>query len=264
MKKLFLGLTLATSVICLASCSIKSTFGGEDSNGLDEDLETTEVISTYTEAYAKVMNSCFGVKNIISDTSYAIGSCVCIKKDDNYSYFITNRHVIESADNTKESSKLSIYFGEGTYYKATLLACTTYSQRSQNSADDLALLRIATPNGETIKAVEFSTSLISKGCSVISVGCPLSLSNYNTLTAGIVSKVITSSDLYMHTATINPGNSGGGLFTLDGKLVGLNVSANYSLETSGGYTYNEVDDQYNAITYSHILSFLDDNNFELD
>ena len=43
-----------------------------------------------------------------------------------------------------------------------------------------------------------------------------------------------------------------------------NLKDFYSLETSVGYTYNEVDDQYNAITYSHILSFLDDNNFDLD
>lgn len=268
-KKILFSVSLLLSVCMLSSCKILSKSsdqnGVEDSSEIDDSKETTEIITTYTEAYSKVMHSCFGVRSIISQSSYAIGSCVCIKQDDNYSYFITNRHVIEAADTTKESENVSVYFGDGIFYTATILACTTYSERIANQADDLAILRITTPSTNSIKInpVEISTSVISKGTAVISVGCPLSLTNYNTLTEGIVSKVLTSQDLYMHTATINPGNSGGGLFTLDGKLVGINVSGDYKLATEEGYTYNTVDDMYNAITYEHLESFLSDKDFSL-
>ncbi len=260
---------LALAVCTLSSCDLlsnaTSSTGSEDSSEIDSSLETTEIITTYTEAYSKVMHSCFGVRNILSSSTYAIGSCVCIKEDDEYSYFITNRHVIEASDTSKESDSISIYFGDGIYYSATLLACTTYAERTADQSDDLALLRISTPSSDSIEIdpVEFSSSVISKGASVISVGCPLSLTNYNTLTEGIVSKVLTSQNLYMHTATINPGNSGGGLFTLDGKLIGINVSGDYKLSTEDGYTYNTVDDMYNAITYEHVESFLNENNFDL-
>ena len=62
----------------------------------------------------------------------------------------------------------------------------------------------------------------------------------------------------MHTATINPGNSGGGLFTLEGKLLGINVSRT-EMTKSGSF----VEDAYYAIDLDHVRSFLSKNNFSL-
>lgn len=268
MKKLFYATCLALSIVSLSSCKfiVKDSSSDENSNVNPTDDNTTAIISSYTETYNIVKNSCFGVRNKLSQSSQSIGSCVCIKSDSEYSYFITNRHVIEAENSSNESTNLYVYFGSSNYYSATLMFCTTYNQRQKSSADDLALLRVATPGestGISVKAIEISDNVITKGTQVISVGCPLSLSNYNTLTEGVVSKVLSSENLYMHTATINPGNSGGGLFTLDGKLIGLNVSGNYKLDNESGYYYNTVDDMYNAISYEHIKDFLNDNDFEL-
>ncbi len=270
MKKIFLWIPAALMLATMSSCSLISTdgTGSEDASEIDSTKETTEIISTYRQAYDKVINSCFGVRNILSTTNYSIGSCVCIKTDSQYTYFLTNRHVIEAAENRKESTSLSIYFGEGTYYSATLIASTTYQERMTSTADDLAILRINTPTSKTITPVTFSNSVVAKGMSAISVGCPESLEYYNSLTSGIVSKVMTTQNLVMHTATINPGNSGGGLFSLEGELIGLNVAGLVSTDTtkdnSGNeYTYNEVDNMDFAISISKINSFLSKNKFSL-
>ncbi len=270
MKKLFLFIPAALMLCSVSSCSLigSDSTGSEDASEIDSSKETTEIISTYRQAYNKVINSCFGVRNILSSTNYSIGSCVCIKTDSTNSYFLTNRHVIEASDNRQESTSLSIYFGDGVYYSATLVACTSYSDRTLATADDLAILKINTPTSKTITPVTFSTSVVSKGMSAISVGCPESLEYYNTLTSGIVSKVMNTQDLVMHTATINPGNSGGGLFSLEGELIGLNVAGLVSTDTtkdnSGNeYTYNEVDNMDFAISVSHINSFLNKKNFSL-
>lgn len=269
-KKLLIIPTFLT-LISLASCSLieSDSSGSEDATDLNSEISTTEITSSYRDAYDKVKHSTAAVRNMVTSSSMSIGSCVCIKTDSDYSYYLTNRHVIEASDEDEESDNLSVYLGEYGYYSATLMFCSTHSEREKNTCDDLALLRIATPNksGLTIEAATFSSKVISKGASVISVGSPVSLEYYNTVTSGIISKVLTSKNLYQHTASINPGNSGGGLFTLDGELVGLNVAGlivtKTKTDSTGTYTYNEVADMDYAITVDNIKSFLSKNSFSL-
>jgi serine protease Do len=81
------------------------------------------------------------------------------------------------------------------------------------------------------------SSKLNKGQLVIAVGNPDGYDYYNSVTFGVVSGpdryVSTDTDgdnttdfsaeYIQHDVAINPGNSGGGLFTLDGKLVGINT-----------------------------------------
>ena len=78
---------------------------------------------------------------------------------------------------------------------------------------------------------------LKKGQMVIAVGNPDGYEYYGSVTFGVISGperyVSTDTDgdnttdfsaeYIQHDVAINPGNSGGGLFTLDGKLVGINT-----------------------------------------
>ena len=245
------------SAFSLSSCSLFSNSSDNDYENPNSSAEVVEITSSYTDVKNNVYNSCYGVRNMVTSSSYKVGSCVCIKTTDDYAYFLTNRHVIEAEDETKESDNLSIYFGNGAYKSGTLICTTTYSQRTANEADDLAIIRTSNPSGYTVTPVTFTTSTMSKGASCVSIGCPVNLSNFNTFTTGVISKVL-SNDLVMHTATINPGNSGGGLFNLKSELIGLNVSR--TEQSSSGTV---VQDMYYAISIDHINSFLKSKSFEI-
>lgn len=210
-------------IFSLSSCDFINNFIGDEPQ-VDSSIDTTQITTKYSDVYNKVYQSCYGVRNEISSTSSRIGSCVCIKKDDTYSYFLTNRHVIEADDRSKESTNLSIFFGNGEYYAASLVACTSYSERIKNESMDLAILKIKTPRTKTIDVAIIKDDVVTKGQDVLAIGCPHSLEFYNTLTVGVVSKVNSTAHLIQHQATINPGNSGGGLFNLQGRLIGINVS----------------------------------------
>lgn len=258
-KKLLYIPVVILSIFALSSCSLFKISSDNDNVITNSDGEIVETTSTYTDALNKVYYSCFGVRNITSSTTFSIGSCVCIKKDDTYSYFLTNRHVIEASDNTTESSNLQIYFGGGYYKAAELLYTTSYNERVTSEASDLALLRMKNTSSDyTVNPITISEENIIKGTEVIAVGCPVSLTYFNTVTTGVVSKLLTSINFVQHTATINPGNSGGGLFNLNGELVGLNVSKREQ-DTNGSL----LEDQNFAISISRIKLFLARYNFEL-
>lgn len=256
-KKLFLSLISLFGIAALSSCSLLGSTKDNDYNKANPDAEVVEITSSISDVKEAVYYSCFGVYNKVSDTSASIGSCVCIKKDSTYSYLITNRHVVEGSNDSDVSNNISVYFGDGYLRSADVLKTTTYAQRKSDEASDLALLRIKTPESYKIEAITMSTSVVSKGADVVAVGCPISLTNFNTITSGVASKVLTT-NLIMHTATINPGNSGGGLFNMKGELIGLNVSRT---ETSASGAM--VEDMYYAINVSYIKEVLSGWSFEL-
>lgn len=129
-------------------------------------------------------------------------------------YLVTNNHVIEGSDD------VSIIFADGTQVDANLVGTDPLT--------DLAVIKV---DGEIPGYVELGNSAeLRPGERVIAIGSPLG-SYTNTVTEGIVSGIGrrvqgTSSaidNLIQHDAAINPGNSGGPLFTLDGKVVGVNT-----------------------------------------
>lgn len=256
-KKLSISLISLFSLLTLSSCNLLSSDKDNDYSKVNPDAEVVEITSSYSDVKEAVYYSCFGVYNKISESSGTIGSCVCIKKDETYSYLLTNRHVVEGESSNNISSNISVYFGDGYLRSADVLKSTSYSARENYEAADLALLRIKTPESYKIEAITMSTSVISKGADVVAVGCPLALKNFNVITAGVASKILTT-DLIMHTATINPGNSGGGLFNMKGELVGLNVS-----RTEKSSSGSMVEDMYYAITLDYIKNVLSDWSFSL-
>lgn len=254
MKKRILFILTLITLIFVSSCSL-TTSSDQDSQ-YDSNLPVTEVQTTYSKVYKEIYSSCIGVKAVLSSTSYSVGSAVIIKTNSSKTYALTNRHVVESDSKQSLSSNISVYLGDGYYISASVIAATTYSQRTSDESSDLALLEFKTPANYSLKAAEIENDVISKGQTVLAVGCPTSLTYYNTLTVGVVEKVLSSNNLIEHQATINPGNSGGGLFNTAGRLIGINVS---KLSPD-----NEVVDNIGfAIDISKVRSFLSSSNFTL-
>ena len=126
-------------------------------------------------------------------------------------YIVTNHHVIAQANEIK------VKFQDETELKAKLVG--------QDKLTDLALLKVESK--KPLKFVEFADSDKARvGHSVIAIGNPFGLGG--TVTSGIISafnRDINSGpyDSFIQTdASINKGNSGGPLFTINGKVVGIN------------------------------------------
>ena len=129
---------------------------------------------------------------------------------DNAGYIVTNRHVVEGADD------IEVQFANGKQYKAKLVG--------EDAKTDVALLKIKTDDRLPIVPLGDSDRL-QIGDWVIAVGNPFGLAH--TVTAGIVSardRVIGAGpydDFIQTDASINPGNSGGPLFDQHGKVIGI-------------------------------------------
>ena len=251
-KKLLLILSLLMLILSITSCSISKDVDAE--SAYDSSIPKTEVVTSYSEIYKSIYPSCYGVRNIISSSTSLLGSGVIIKTDSEYSYLLTNRHVVEAADNSKISSNVSVYFGDGYYVSGKVIAATTYAQRLSDESMDLAVIRFSTPSGKNISVVTIGNDIITKGQNVLAVGCPIDLQFYNSLTVGVVEKYLPNNHLIQHQAPINHGNSGGGLFNSMGRLIGINVSKSAE---------DDVDCIGFAIDIPRVRSFLSDNNIEI-
>lgn len=158
-----------------------------------------------------------------------LGSAVIVAEREGYVYALTNRHVVQYSFFVKDDPAAKEARSET--LQVTTLGGTTHEAQPVWVAPggvDLALLRF-TPSSDDyrIARVDFRSSPAS-GEEVFAVGSPKGLSF--TVTKGIISAVRelrTSSGLpYLALQTdtsINPGNSGGGLFSKDGRLIGINT-----------------------------------------
>lgn len=140
-------------------------------------------------------------------------------------YVITNNHVVEGA------SEITVTLPDGTQYTADLVGT--------DAQTDVAVVFIgATDQSDAIASIGDSSTLVL-GQSVIAIGNPLG-ELAGTVTNGIISCLEREIDidgvkmnLLQTNAAVNPGNSGGGLFSLDGKLIGM-VNAKSSGENIEG------------------------------
>ena len=129
---------------------------------------------------------------------------------DNAGYIVTNRHVVNGADD------IDVQFSNGKSYKAKLVG--------EDAKTDVALLKIK-PESKLPTVPLGDSSKLQIGDWVIAVGNPFGLEH--TVTAGIVSardRVIGAGpydDFIQTDASINPGNSGGPLFDQRGRVVGI-------------------------------------------
>jgi serine protease Do len=147
-----------------------------------------------------------------NQTQRSLGSGFII---DAQGHILTNRHVIEGAD------QISVTLNNGKDYAAKLVG--------KDARTDVALLKIEPK--ETLTHLNLGDSeQIEVGEWVMAIGNPFGLGG-NSVTVGVVSyKGRTMSltrntgiDMIQTDAAINPGNSGGPLLNTRGEVVGLNT-----------------------------------------
>jgi serine protease Do len=126
-------------------------------------------------------------------------------------YVVTNNHVVGDA------SSIKVIMSDGKELPAKLVG--------RDKKTDLALLKVNA--GHPLPYIEFGNSDAAKvGDWVVAVGNPFGLGG--TVTAGIISargRNLNSGpfdDFLQVDAPINRGNSGGPLFSIDGKVIGIN------------------------------------------
>lgn len=140
----------------------------------------------------------------------SLGSGFIISSD---GYILTNNHVVEKAD------KILVKTSDGKEYQAKIIGT--------DAKTDIALIKIKPQNSMPVAEIGDSDK-VKVGEWVIAIGNPFGLEQ--TVTAGIVSakgRVIGAGpyDNFIQTdASINPGNSGGPLFSMDGRVIGINTA----------------------------------------
>lgn len=215
------------TILCFSVSGCSFITGQKD--GSSASIETVyEVSNSITDVKKKVESACIGIYTGLTANSYAIGSGVIYKKNSGYYYAITNQHVIEDGTNYR------VYLGGKKYYAAELVGA--------DPTNDIAVIRFSVDllgSSTDITPVDITTKdVVTAGQTVIAIGCPLDLDNYNHLTTGVVSGVTSK---YVQTdAALNPGNSGGGLFNLSGRLIGINVSKTNWVRNADGTINEEV------------------------
>ncbi len=183
--------------------------------------QSAGVVNIYTEKIVKrqdipdVFRDFFGIpeqRGPERQSQTSLGSGFVI---DPAGYILTNRHVIDGADEIKVS------FSNEKIYEAKLVG--------KDARTDVALLRIeakeqltALPLGDSDKA--------EAGEWVMAIGNPFGFGN--SVTVGVVSfngRALplgtqgTSVDMIQTDAAINPGNSGGPLINSSGEVIGINT-----------------------------------------
>lgn len=139
------------------------------------------------------------------------GSGVLISSD---GWFLTNHHV------AGERPDWQVTLPGGFIYKAEVVG--------YDVSGDICLCKIK--NAKDLPYVELGDSdVIRPGEGVIAVGNPFMLGSMDfqpTVSFGVVSAMHrfqqNYADAIQTDAAVNPGNSGGPLFTIDGKLIGIN------------------------------------------
>lgn len=208
------------------------------------------------------------------------------KPGENPSCLITNNHVIDDFLNYDEKDhyyletgytyddagnypiyllfdtiELRIYYSEDDYDVAYV------KDHGESNKVDLALLRIKTPTSKRQAAplmVPDDEKL--RGEMVFAYGFPAATDNYfssgtdtyeqPTMTSGVYNQIVNDNkgvERISSDAKINHGNSGGPLCTEDGYVIGVNTN---------GWEVDSSDTRYYAVSASHVMEMLDENNVD--
>lgn len=163
---------------------------------------------------ATTFNPFTGERRPITQDQQSGGSGFLISPD---GYIVTNNHVVAGGPRGDAVDVVTVTLFNGKEYSAEIVG--------RDATSDIALLKIKAVDLPYVAMGDSRESRV--GDWVIAIGNPLGLGN--TVTAGIVSALQRNIgaggayDRFIQTDTaINPGNSGGPLFSLDGKVVGIN------------------------------------------
>ena len=145
------------------------------------------------------------------DTDFGSGSGVVFEREGQSAYVATNHHVVNG------STRITVTVNDRQSYTGELLGT--------DSIQDLAVLRICC--GSYTVAPFADTWNLSSGTEVVTIGYALGIPGEATVTRGIVSALRYdqryTSWVIQTDAAINPGNSGGPMFSIDGKVLGINT-----------------------------------------
>ena len=194
----------------LAKGNSNNTFGGNikiNDNGISASI-------------AKVYDTVVYIQNYNGNNVSTTGTGFIYKKDRSKAYILTNYHVVSG------STTIMVTLSDDTKLKAKFVGGDQYS--------DIAIITISSKKIE--KVAEFgSSSKVSLGDTVFTIGSPVNNRYRGTVTRGILSgkdrlvnvSVNGSSDTYVMKvlqtdAAINPGNSGGPLCNINGEVIGMN------------------------------------------
>jgi S1-C subfamily serine protease len=169
-------------------------------------------LDTLRESVAAKLRPTVVQINVTTSQGAAIGSGVIINSR---GYIITNNHVVSGA------LSIQVMLSNGTKESAQLAGV--------DAAYDLAVLKMAVPQGGLSVAPLGDSTQLKVGQEVLVIGNPLGITQ--TVTDGIVSALKrtvsegqggpTIQNAIQTDAPINPGNSGGALVDLQGNVVGI-------------------------------------------
>jgi S1-C subfamily serine protease len=142
---------------------------------------------------------------VVVQTSNRFGSGFVLAAD---GYVVTAAHVVPE-------SSATIKLRDGREFPGTVIRV--------DRRIDIALLRLALPEGTTLSCLPVRTAPVAVGADVYAVGAPTSRDLSFSLARGIVSGVRLLNGLqYLQTdAAINSGNSGGPLVTTNGEAAAI-------------------------------------------
>ena len=250
----------------------------------------------YANGRVSMKNSGYYFGDANGDGWYVSGSGFFVgKPGKNPSYFITNDHVIEEFLNYDENDhsylntgytladykefqqysdagdypvyigfdniELRIYYSEDDYDIAYV------KDHGESNKVDLALLRIKTPTSKRQAApLMLPDDEKLRGEIVFAYGFPGASDNYfssgtdtyeqPTMTSGVYNQIVNDNkgvERISSDAKINHGNSGGPLCTEDGYVIGVNTN---------GFQEDSSDMRYYAVSISHVIEMLDENDVE--
>ena len=140
------------------------------------------------------------------------GSGFIFDTEGDTAFVVTNHHVVEDED------AIDVRVENTRTYKATLLG--------YDSDKDVAVMSICC-NSSFTALVWDSGASAEVGDEVVAIGYPRASSSRVTATLGEVKNdwIGTSLGYVSHDAPLNPGNSGGPLFSMEGKVLGVNTAS---------------------------------------
>lgn len=217
--------SILLSFIC-GTLGAYMTIKGTSVSKVVKNITTSELVETsISSSVDKIYDATVVVVASSSGTEVSTGTGFAYKKDKEYTYLMTNNHVI--SNDSYKIDKITIILSNGEELEATLLGGETYS--------DIAVLKVK--NNDNLSICEKGDSTkVKLGDTVFTVGSPMGKTYSGTVTKGILSgkdrlvEVSFSSnsqaDYYMKVlqidAAINPGNSGGPLCNVSGEVIGIN------------------------------------------
>ncbi|EAV39296.1 S1C family serine protease [Oenococcus oeni] len=175
---------------------------------------STEASDYFSEWFGSQSGGSSSSSSSTEDQLAAEGTGLIYETDGNYSYIVTNNHVIKGAN------EIEIIMANGTKVKAKLIG--------KNATKDIAVLRISSAS-VTTTGTFVNSSKVQAGQQVLAIGSPLGSDYASSLTSGIVSatnRQIDDSPIKLSAiqtdVALNPGNSGGPLINMAGEVIGIN------------------------------------------